>query len=235
MLQTVIFGASRQGSVVLEVLRAQGDFKVVGFLDDSASAQGTVVGGVPVLGGIDWAIANADKHLSAIIAIGNNDARIDIGDKLRAFGLEMINAVHPSAVVMANTMLGTGNLICAGAVVITGTRLENDVIVNTGATIDHDCVLRTGAQVASGVHTAGCVTIGRGAFIGVGSVLGPSVTIGDRCIVGAGSVVLSDLPSDVLAFGTPARVVRQLTDPVDWRKILTGNSPAIQSSIGVFS
>lgn len=222
MLQTVIFGAGRQGSIVLEVLRAQGGFKVVGFLDDDVSKHGVVIGGVPVLGGIEWAIANASKGLAAIVAIGNNEARIVIGTKLRTYGLELINAIHPSAVVMAGVTMGTDNLVCAGSVVVTGTCLEDDIVVNTGATIDHDCVLRTGAYVAPGVHTAGCVTIGRGAFIGIGAVLGPGVTVGDWCVVGAGSVVLSDLPPRVLAFGSPARVVRQLEGSVDWRKILAG-------------
>jgi len=220
--QVVIFGASCQGRIVLEVLRAQGHLEIVGFLDDDVSRQGTVVGGVPVLGDIEWIIANAGKRLAAIAAIGNNDARIAVANKLRASGIELINAVHPSAVVMAGTTMGAGNLICAGAIVVTGTHLEDEVVVNTGATVDHDCVLCTGAYLAPGVHTAGCVTIGRGAFIGLGAVLGPTVTIGDGCIVGAGSVVLSDLPPHILAFGAPAKVIRQLDGPVDWRRLLAG-------------
>jgi sugar O-acyltransferase (sialic acid O-acetyltransferase NeuD family) len=222
MTQAVIFGASRQGAVILEVLRAQGNLAIAGFLDDDPAKQGTVICDLPVLGGMEWVMAHAHQHLTAIVAIGNNDARVFIGDKLRAVGVELTNAVHPSAVVMSTVTMGTGNLICAGAVVVAGTRLENDVIVNTGATIDHDSVLHTGAQIASGVHTAGCVTIGRSAFIGVGAVVGPNVTIGDKCIVGAGSVVLSDLPPNVLAFGLPARIVKEITDPIDWRTVLAG-------------
>ena len=66
------------------------------------------------------------------------------------------------------------------------------------------------------------MTVGRGAFIGMGAILAPGVMVGDRCIVGAGSVVLSDLPPDVLAFGTPARVIKPLDGPVDWHTILCG-------------
>ena len=222
MQQTIIFGASRQGIIVLEVLRAQGNFDVLGFLDDDFSKHSAVVGGVKVLGGVEWAIANDRKNIVAIVAIGSNDARIAIGSKLRAHGIELINAIHPSAVAMAGTAMGTGNLICAGAVIVTGTRLEDEVVINTGATIDHDSMLHTGAYVAPGVHTGGCVKIGQGAFIGVGAVLGPGVTIGDWCVIGAGSVVLSDLPSNVVALGAPAKVVRELKGPVDWRKILAG-------------
>jgi len=221
-MKTIIFGSSRQGKIIREILSNKRSFAVDGFLDDDVSKHGIVIDGLPVIGGLDWAITNASEGLAAIVAIGNNDARITIGRKLRELGVGMINAVHPSAVVMAGTTIGTGNLICAGAVVVTGTYIEDDVVVNTGATIDHDCILHNGAYVSPGVHTAGCVTIGCSAFIGLGAVLGPNVTIGDRCIVGAGSVVLSDLPPNVLAFGVPAKVMRPLGNSVDWSKILAG-------------
>ena len=35
-------------------------------------------------------------------------------------------------------------------------------------------------------------------------------TIGDRCVIGAGAVVVKDIPSDSLAVGNPARVVKKL-------------------------
>ena len=39
---------------------------------------------------------------------------------------------------------------------------------------------------------------------------GPGVTIGDRTVIGAGSVVTKDVPSDVVAVGNPARILRRL-------------------------
>lgn len=262
-MDTVIFGASRQGRVVLEVLRAQGQHPILGFLDDDAAKHTLLVDGLPVLGGMEWAAANApttlpkkgrnstrprahnytprttreyaaatgSRRLAAMVAIGGNDARMDIAKWLRALGFDLINAIHPSAVIQSNISLGTGNLICAGAILITGSRVEDDVVINTGSTIDHDSLLETGAQVASGVTTSGCVTIRRGAFVGVGAILGPGVTIGERAIVGAGSLVLHDVPPGVLAYGTPCRVLREITDPVDWGRILAGG-PTLPAQSG---
>ena len=219
MRQVIIYGAGHHGRVVLETLRAQGSFEVAGFLDNDPSLHGSAVDGVQV-----YADPRAFKPSlsAAIVAIGSNCMRVAIANTLRPT-FELINAVHPSAVVMSRTIMGTGILICAGAVVVTGARIENDVIINTHATIDHDSVLHAGAQVAAGVHTAGRAIIGYGAFVGVGAVLGPGVTIGDGSIVGAGSVVLTDVPPNVLAFGTPAKVIRQLTGPIPWPRILGGN------------
>jgi maltose O-acetyltransferase len=54
------------------------------------------------------------------------------------------------------------------------------------------------------------VTIGSDVWIGGGAIICAGVTIGSRTIVGAGSVVTRSIPDDVLAAGSPCRVVRQL-------------------------
>ncbi|MGH7634357.1 MAG: acetyltransferase, partial [Gemmatimonadaceae bacterium] len=85
-------------------------------------------------------------------------------------------------------------------------------IVNTAASVDHDCDLADGVHVACGAHLAGHVRVGRGAWIGIGAVVRERVTIGAGAMIGAGAVVVSDVPPGVLAFGVPARVIREWTD-----------------------
>ena len=219
--RTVIYGAGRQGMIVLETLRAIGKTEVIGFLDDNAAKHGTTFHELPILGGMDWAKAHrSESSLGMIVAIGSNDARIAIGDKLREGGFALLNVVHPSVVQMSGVTMGSGNLVCAGAILIEGTRLEDDVVVNSGAILEHDTLLHTGAQIATGVHTAGCVEVGALAFVGVGAILGPRVSVGKRSIVGAGSTVLSDIPANVIAYGTPARVIREVPDSINWNEIL---------------
>lgn len=53
------------------------------------------------------------------------------------------------------------------------------------------------------------VIIGEDCWIGGGVIICPGVTIGDRCIIGAGSVVTKDIPSDSVAVGNPAKVLRK--------------------------
>ena len=54
------------------------------------------------------------------------------------------------------------------------------------------------------------VRIGRNCWLGAGVIVLPGVTIGDNTVVGAGSVVTRDLPANVLAVGSPARVLREI-------------------------
>lgn len=74
---------------------------------------------------------------------------------------------------------------------------------------------RMGADVdANGFTFCTCqaepITIGNNVWIGGGAIILPGVTIGDNTTIGAGSVVTKSLPSDVLAFGNPCRVIRNL-------------------------
>lgn len=50
--------------------------------------------------------------------------------------------------------------------------------------------------------------IGKNCFIGVGATILPGVKIGDEVIIGASSVVTKDIPSNSVAVGNPAKVIR---------------------------
>lgn len=54
------------------------------------------------------------------------------------------------------------------------------------------------------------VAIGNSVWIGGGAIIMPGVSIGDNVTIGAGSVVTKDIPSGVLAYGNPCKVVKQL-------------------------
>lgn len=47
-------------------------------------------------------------------------------------------------------------------------------------------------------------------WLGGGVIVCPGVTIGENTVVGAGAVVVRSLPANVVAVGSPARVVREL-------------------------
>lgn len=54
------------------------------------------------------------------------------------------------------------------------------------------------------------VHIGRNVWIGGGCVLLPGVSIGDNTVIGAGSIVTKDIPANVVAYGNPCRVIREI-------------------------
>ena len=54
------------------------------------------------------------------------------------------------------------------------------------------------------------IKIGRGAFIGIGSMILPGVTIGEGSLVGPGSVVTKDVPDHTWVAGNPARPIKSI-------------------------
>lgn len=56
------------------------------------------------------------------------------------------------------------------------------------------------------------VHIGRNVWIGAGAVILPGVHIGDNSVIGAGSVVTKDIPANVVAYGNPCKVAREIND-----------------------
>lgn len=54
------------------------------------------------------------------------------------------------------------------------------------------------------------IKIGKQVWIGGNVTVLAGVTIGDRAVIGAGSVVTKDIPSDVVAFGNPCRVIKKI-------------------------
>ncbi len=121
----------------------------------------------------------------------------------------------PDAVVTGRVSLGENVNIWYGAV------LRGDsgaITVGEGTNIQEHCVLHEHTQVGAYCtvgHRAivhGC-TVGDEVLIGMGAIVLNGAKIASRCIVGAGSLVTGklDAPEGSLILGSPAKVVRPLT------------------------
>ena len=53
------------------------------------------------------------------------------------------------------------------------------------------------------------IIIGDNVWIGGGAIIMPGVTIGDNVVIGAGSIVTKDIPSNMIAYGNPCRIIRE--------------------------
>ena len=56
------------------------------------------------------------------------------------------------------------------------------------------------------------ITVGNNVWIGGNVCVMPGVNIGNNVVIGAGSVVTKDIPDNMLAFGNPCHVVREITE-----------------------
>jgi len=99
------------------------------------------------------------------------------------------------------------------------------VVLDVGpVTIGDDVQIGPNVQLLTATHplsprlrrekweSAQPINIGDNVWLGGGVIVCPGVTIGGNTVVGAGSVVTRDLPANVVAVGSPARVIRTLED-----------------------
>ena len=54
------------------------------------------------------------------------------------------------------------------------------------------------------------IHVGKNVWIGSGAQIMPGITIGDNSVIGAGSVVTNDIPANVVAYGVPCKVAREI-------------------------
>ena len=112
--------------------------------------------------------------------------------------------------ISGRIQIGDYGLLCPGVRISSASqiRIGDNCMVASGAYITdsdwHDVYNRLAFGKTEPIEIANNVWIGDGAIVCKG------VSIGENSIVGAGSVVVNAIPSNCIAAGNPARVVKQL-------------------------
>ncbi|MHC6180782.1 2,3,4,5-tetrahydropyridine-2,6-dicarboxylate N-acetyltransferase [Clostridium sp. JNZ X4-2] len=137
--------------------------------------------------------------------------------------IDLINIdarIEPGAIIRDKVKIGKNAVIMMGAVVNIGAE------IGEGAMIDMNAVVGARGKIGKNVHLgAGAVVagvleppskspceIGDDVLIGANSVILEGVKIGKGAVIAAGSVVIEDIPSGVVAAGTPAKIIKAVDD-----------------------
>jgi len=215
----ILIGAGAQGRVSLDILEDSG-YEVTGFLDDNETVQGKEINGKKVIGTTDCVHHLVKKNYRFIITVGNNYIRELIFKKLQLELSSYGNIIHKSSVILKSSSTGYGNMIFANTFIGSNSRVGNHAVINNGCIVEHDCTVGDFSSLSPGCRMGGRVSIGRGSFISTGVTLSSRVKIGENAIIGAGSVVVEDIPSGVLAYGVPARIIRKISREEMWERLL---------------
>ena len=123
----------------------------------------------------------------------------------------------PGAHVVGNVKIGNNVGIWYNAVI----RGDMEgITIGDNSNVQDNCTLHTGNGFALTIGNG--VTIGHNAIvhgctvgvIGMGSILLNGAKVGKNCIIGAGALVTGkmEIPDNSMAFGNPAKVIRNLTE-----------------------
>ncbi len=144
----------------------------------------------------------------AVGSIGDVSKRERIFRLIQEMGFLLPAVVDPTAMIAKDSKVALGVFVGKGAILNAGVEVEEGAIINTGSIAEHDCKVGPFAHVSPKAVLCGDVHIGEGVHIGAGSTVIQGVSIGDNTLIGAGSVVLESIPSNVVAYGNPCRVIR---------------------------
>ena len=210
-MNVAVIGGGGHGRVAIDIIEKAGELNLVGVIDAKLPA-GEKVLGYPVLGSDSEIASLAGQHgiEGVVVAIGYNWVRSNVvaavADQIPQ--MKFPSAIHPSAQIARGVQIGRGSVLMAGSVVNTGSQVGEFCILNTNCSIDHDGVLGDFSSFGPNSCAGGTVHIGEFSAISLGANVIHNVKVGSHTVVGAGATVVSDLPSNVVAYGTPARVVR---------------------------
>jgi sugar O-acyltransferase (sialic acid O-acetyltransferase NeuD family) len=207
--EIIFWGGTGQARVLAEALR-DSPVRIAAVIDNRDIP--SPLPGVPLFvgaAGLKRFLASRASSLPLhyAMAIGGDRGRdrIEIGDMLSELGLSPMTIVHPRAFVAADTALGDGCQVLAGAQLGTANSLGRQVIVNIGAIASHGCMIGDGVHLGPGAVLCGEVEIGPRVFVGANATVLPRLRLGEGAVVGAGAVVTKDVEPGVTVAGNPAR------------------------------
>lgn len=188
-----IYGSGGHGKVVADIARSVGYENII-FLDDKNGVK----------------FSKDLPKFDLIVAIGDNEIRANLQDKAVKFGFDIVNLVHPKAVISKSVKFGKGVVVMPNAVINSEANVGDGAIINSGAIIEHDCIVGEFSHISPNVALAGGVRVGKFCHIGISSSIIQNINIGDYSVLGAGATLIDDIPSNCVAVGVPARIIKGL-------------------------
>mgnify|MGYP003393044643 CR=1 FL=1 len=215
MKKIIIFGCGENSRDIIEMVEQINNnqsekYELVGLLDDNVAMLGKKVEGVKVIGNISNAKNYGDCYfVNGIYPLGNFSKNREIIENLNLKDERFITLIHPSAYVSKTSKIGHGSVVFQNSVIMSNATIGSHVNIQPNCIIHHRVFIGDFSFIANSVSTGGLVRIDKAVFIGMNCTIKEKVIIGSFSVIGMGSTVISDVPSNSVFVGAPARFLRK--------------------------
>ncbi|MBN2301298.1 MAG: NeuD/PglB/VioB family sugar acetyltransferase [Lentisphaerae bacterium] len=205
MKQLLIFPYNGNGIEALDCL--QGQYELIGFVDDNPEKQGIQANGVEVFSRAALTRYKDAKVLAVPGSPTTYTQRRAMIEGLQVPDNRFATVIHSNAQVSRLARIGHNVLIMAGVVITSNAVLGNHLCILPNTVIHHDVQIHDYTLIGAQIVIAGYTTVGRDCYIGSGSKVIDHITIGDSTLVGMGTNVITSIPARHKVVGNPARII----------------------------
>ncbi|NVO72615.1 NeuD/PglB/VioB family sugar acetyltransferase [Photobacterium damselae] len=207
-----IYGASGFGREVLPLIRNKlsSDDKVV-FIDDGTKSKN--INNCDVLSFDEYlSINDFEKHVT--IAIANSEIREKIASKLHENNIGNLSVLADNVIIMDDVVILDGSILTPHVTLTSNIKIGKYFHANIYSYVAHDCVIGDYVTFAPSVKCNGNVYIEDHAYIGTGAIIKQGtperpLVIGKGAVVGMGSVVTKSVKPGDVVFGNPAKSIKR--------------------------
>ena len=189
------------------------EYEIFGFLNDFEEGS---IAGFPVLGKTrDYINFLSDEDVFFVFAIhmiGKNRIAESLLNKLGIPQEKFATIIHKSVVIAYGVIIEPGVVVLAQSYVSPNAHLKFGTLIMAGAIICHNAEIGPLAYISIGAIVGSYAKIGKAASISMGANVIEKNEIGDYAVVAAGAVVNSDVPSETIYGGIPAKLIRKITE-----------------------
>lgn len=210
MKDLIIVGASGFGREIVQYIEdinssgTEPRWNIVGFIDDNPLALEGLDHGYRIIDNI----ANHSPRLNTyyVCAIALPEVKRRLVTMLKDKGAKFATIIHPTARISRYAKLGEGCVFTPNSNVNTDAEIGNFVSVLASG-IGHDAKIGDFATLSGHVWINGHVSVGEDVYMGCGSMVAPAKKIGKGAFVGIGSVVITNVREKTKVFGNPAKKI----------------------------
>lgn len=207
----LLFGAGLHAHTCIDIIEKNNIHRIIGIID-SEKKIGSLVDSYEVIGRVEnlKELANTLSVSIGFISIGTNWARqkvyYEILNQVKDF--KFINLVHPSAVFGKNIKLGTGILIGAQSFISSNCEIGDFCLIHQKTHLGLENKLNPFCSISLGSIMGGKVEIGELSALTIQVTVNDRIKIGSNSVIGTQSLVLKDVPSNVVMYGQPVKLIR---------------------------
>ena len=207
----VLFGAGAHAHVIIDILEKQGQYQIAGIIDSKREI-GELFDDYKIIGRQEKLKSIVQDYCieGGIVCVGDNYWRGYLVNYIKSIipDFNFVNAIHPNSIIGKGLCIGVGNAIMAGVIIDPYVTIKNHCIININSSLGHFSIMEDFSSLSGAVMSGGYVHYKEYSAVSLGVILFDRLSVGKHSVIGAGSLVTKDIEDGILAYGNPAKKIR---------------------------